>query len=206
MSFSWPEFTGLTATKMTRNDDLPRHLIPDSEWPRFLQATVAEWTAMLGTSRCHRHLSSGSSGHTKALAPQSRILETHLPRETGEGVGAASKVKCQWCVFGHRDPDIRQVERSSPTPQTSSIYTFLFIVAVLQREVSLGGLTSAFMQSDEDLADRPKGKLYASLLPGGIPLADGTWVEESSLIQLNVRSVRTCERSIRLEEDNCARH
>ena len=40
------------------------------------------------------------------------------------------------------------------------------------------------MQSDRDLAERPQGKLCASL-PGGIPLADGTWVEEGSLIQLN---------------------
>ena len=46
-------------------------------------------------------------------------------------------------------------------------------------------LTSAFMHSDEDLSSRKKGKLYASLLPGGIPLADGTWIEEGSLIQLN---------------------
>ena len=52
-------------------------------------------------------------------------------------------------------------------------------------KVALGDLKSAFMQSDEDVFDRPKGKLYASLPPGGIPLPDGTWIEEGSLIQLN---------------------
>ena len=103
----------------------------------------------------------------------------------GEGVRVASKAKCQWCVLGHRDPDIRHLERSSPTPQTSSIYTFLFVAAVLQREVTQGDLKSAFMQSNEDVSNQPKGKLYASLPPGGIPLPDGTWVEEGSLIQLN---------------------
>ena len=41
------------------------------------------------------------------------------------------------------------------------------------------------MQRDEDVCDRPRSKLYASLPPGGIPLPDGTWVEEGSLIQLN---------------------
>ena len=41
------------------------------------------------------------------------------------------------------------------------------------------------MQRDEDVSDRPKGKLYASLPPGDNPLPDGTWVEEGSLIQLN---------------------
>ena len=51
--------------------------------------------------------------------------------------------------------------------------------------MNLGDLKSAFVQSDKDLADRPHGKLYASLPPGGIPLADGTWVEEGSLVQLN---------------------
>ena len=40
-----------------------------------------------------------------------------------------------------------------------SIYTFLFIAAVFQRD-----LTSALMQNDEDLSN---------------PLADGAWVEEA---------------------------
>ena len=44
------KFTGLTATRMTRGDELLRHMIPESEWPRFLQATVTEWAAILETS------------------------------------------------------------------------------------------------------------------------------------------------------------
>ena len=70
-------------------------------------------------------------------------------------------------------------------PQTSSICTFLFVAAVLQPEVTLGDLKSPFMQSDKALSERPQGQLHASLPPGGIPLADGTWVEEGSLVQLN---------------------
>ena len=60
----------------------------------------------------------------------------------------------------------------------------LFVAAVLQREVTLGDLKSAFLQSDKD-SEWPQGQLYASLPSGGIPLADGTWVEEGSLVQLN---------------------
>ena len=48
--------------------------------------------------------------------------------------------------------------------KTSSIYTFLFVAAVLQREVTLGNLKSAFMQSDEDVSDRQKGKMYGRFL------------------------------------------
>ena len=111
------------------------------------------------------------------------VHSRHVYRENpGEGVGAASKANCQWCVLGHRDPDIRQLGRSSPTPQTSSTYTFLFVSAVLQREGTLGDLKSAFMQSNKDLLERPQGQLYVSLR---IPLADGIWVEEGSLVQLN---------------------
>ena len=111
-----------------------------------------------GHSCGHHHFSSGTSGHTKALAPQSRAFETRVHWKPGEGVGAASKAKCRWCV-------LRLLQRSSPAPQTSAKNTFLFIAAVLQREVSLGDLPSAFMQSDEDLANRPIGKFSASLLP-----------------------------------------
>ena len=64
--------------------------------------------------------------------------------------------------------DIRQLERSSHTPQTSSIYTFLFVAAVLQREVTLGGLKSAFMQSDKDVSGRSQSQLYASLLEASL--------------------------------------
>ena len=62
---------------------------------------------------------------------------------------------------------------------------FLLICASLQRELTLGDVKIAFMQGDTTHGDRPKGKVYATLPPGGIPLKDGTWVEEGSLIQLN---------------------
>ena len=161
VNFNQSKDTCLTATKMTRNDEIPRHLIPESEWPRFLQATIAEWTAILDTSAITIISPTAVKDIRKHL--HHRIVPSrHVYREKpGEGVEAASKAKCRWCVLGHRDPDIRHLERSSPTQQTSSKYTFLFVAAVLQREVTLGDLKSAFMQSDEDVSDRPKGKLNA---------------------------------------------
>ena len=81
--------------------------------------------------------------------------------------------------------NLESVSEQRQKPRSSSIFTFLFVAAVLQREVVLGGLKSVFMQSDKDLSERPQGQLQARLLPGGIPLADGTWVEEFSLVQLN---------------------
>ena len=150
MCFCRSEFTGLTATRMTRGDELPRHMIPKSGWPRFLQATVPEWAAILDTSAVTIISPAAAKDLRKHLSHRivlSRHVHCEKPRE---GVGAASKAKCRWCVLGHRDLDIRQLERSSPTPQTSSISTFLFAAAVFQREVTLGDLKSAFMQSDKE--------------------------------------------------------
>ena len=123
---------------MTRGDELPRHMIPESEWPRFLQATVAGWAAILDTSAVTIISPAAAKDIRKHLSH--RIVSSRRVHceKTGEGVGAASQAKCRSCVLGHRDPDIRHRERFSRTPQTYSIYTFLFVAAVLQREVTLG--------------------------------------------------------------------
>ena len=122
-------------------------MIPESEWPRFLQATVTEWAAILDTSAV-TIISPAAAKDIRKHLSHGIVPSRHVYREK-----PGSKAKCRWCVLGHRDPDIRQHERSSPTPQTSSIYTFLFVAAVLQREVTLGDLKSVFMQSDKDLSE-----------------------------------------------------
>ena len=58
-------------------------------------------------------------------------------------------------------------------PPRPPLAASLLVAASLQREVTLGDLETAFMQSDKKVAERPEGKLYASLPPGGIPLEDG---------------------------------
>ena len=183
--FHVDEMTGLAASKMQRTDELPRHKIPPQEWPRFLAATVKEWSAIFSTQAV-TIIYPDNARKIIAQTPERVVPSRHVYREKpGEGIGACSSAKCRWCVLGHHDPDIMELKRSSPTPQTSSIYTFLLVAASLQRPVGLGDCKTAFMQSDLDHGDRPKGKLYAGLPPGGIPLEDGTWVPEGSIIQLN---------------------
>ena len=114
------------------------------------------------------------------------------------------KAKCRWCVLGHRDPDIRQLERSSPTPQTSSIYTFLFVAAVLQREVTLGDLKSAFMQSDKDVSERSQGQLNASLLSWRHPSCRRDLGRGRFFGSTQRRCVWACQCSVRVEEDDRA--
>jgi hypothetical protein len=106
----------------------------------------------------------------------------------GDGLGAEAMEKVRWCVQGHHDPDLFELRRHSPTPQTSSINSFLQVAACLQRKVGIADAKTAFMQTSTEISkqQRPKGALYAEIPPGGIPLADGTWIEEGSIIELFV--------------------
>ena len=116
------------------------------------------------------------------------VPSRHVYREKpGEGVGAVSKAKCWWCVLGRRDLALRQLERSCPTPQTSSIYTFLFVAAVLQREVTIG---DSSQRSCRVTRICPKGHrasftqvfhLEASLLPTGPGWRKALWSNSTLL-------------------------
>ena len=81
--FCRSEFTGLTATRMTRG--------PESEWPRVLRVTVAEWAAILDTSAVTIISLAAAKDIRKHLSH--RIVPSrHVYRENpGEGVEAASK-------------------------------------------------------------------------------------------------------------------
>ena len=89
--FCQSEFTGLTPTRMTRGDELLRRMIPESGWRRFLQATVAEWGAILDTSAV-TIISPAASKDTRKHLSHRTVPSRHVYREKpGEGVGAASK-------------------------------------------------------------------------------------------------------------------
>ena len=72
------EFTDLTATRMTTGDELPRRMIAESEWPRFLQATVAEWTPFW-TLRQSRSSLQRQPKMYESICPMNCSFETRLP-------------------------------------------------------------------------------------------------------------------------------
>ena len=174
----------MTTTGIKRTDELPRVQISDSAWLKFVYGTVKEWESILATCAvtiiCPREASIIPKEKYDRIVPSRHVYRN----KPGEEVGAERIAKVRWCVLGHRDPDIMELARSAPTPQTSSIYTFLLLAAT-QRELSLVDLKTALMQRDKAEGDRPKGKLYAEIPFGGIPLVDGAWVPEGSLIQPN---------------------
>lgn len=55
--------------------------------------------------------------------------------------------KSRWCVIGWRDPMIHEIERSAPTPLTSSMYLFLQVCASRRWTAMSRDAKTAFLQS-----------------------------------------------------------
>ena len=55
--------------------------------------------------------------------------------------------KSRWCVVGWTDPHIHEIERTSPTPLTSSMYLFLQLAASRQWSAKVKDAKTAFLQS-----------------------------------------------------------
>ena len=62
------------------------------------------------------------------LLKKERILTSRMVdrwKSTDDGIIAKSR----WCAHGFKDPDLDELSRSSPTPQTESIYTVFQLLA-----------------------------------------------------------------------------
>ena len=185
IAFDHDPATKLVSSRVQRGAEIPMSKITPEMKPRFTAAMIKEWKSILATGAV-TIISPEAARDIERLRPDRIVPSRHVFREKpGEGLGAPSTAKARWCVLGHLDPDLLELERAAPTPQTVSIMTFLLVSASLQRPVILGDCSTAFMQSDKIHGERKKGKLYSKLPPGGIPLEDGSWVPEGSLIQLN---------------------
>ena len=55
--------------------------------------------------------------------------------------------KSRWCVVGWKDPMVHQIERSAPTPMTSSMYLFMALTAGRQWSAFVKDAKTAFLQS-----------------------------------------------------------
>ena len=55
--------------------------------------------------------------------------------------------KSRWCVVGWTDPHIHEIERTSPTPLTSSMYLFLQLAASRRWSAKVKDAKTAFLQS-----------------------------------------------------------
>ncbi|CAJ1399663.1 unnamed protein product [Effrenium voratum] len=67
--------------------------------------------------------------------------------DVGSGQTTSAAPKSRWCVVGWKDPMVHQIERSAPTPMTSSMYLFMALTAGRQWSAFVKDAKTAFLQS-----------------------------------------------------------
>merc|ERR1712117_634989 len=93
---------------------------------------------------------------------RSRLHLRRKPTETPEGL--EYNPKARWIIIGFEDPDVFQLEGTSPTPQLQSINIFVSIAAGLDETIYQGDLEEAFLQGKQT-----KREIYVEQPPEGVP-------------------------------------
>ena len=139
--------------------------MPEAKIQKYLAAVEKEASSWLEWQSI-RPLSEAEAAKvlaTPALAK--RVLSARgAYRDKNRGQGEL-KAKCRIVALGHRDPDIFQLDRSSPTPSRSTEhFMFAAMVAGYNREFAntvhewtswLGDASTAFLQGTQEDANRP---------------------------------------------------
>ena len=80
---------------------------------------------------------------TEAFAVLPDNFDANDPGEHRAQVAAKSR----WCVVGWKDPHVHEIERSAPTPRSTSIYLFLQLVASRDWDAYAKDAKTAFLQA-----------------------------------------------------------
>ncbi|CAE7512755.1 GIP [Symbiodinium pilosum] len=75
------------------------------------------------------------------------LAEDFDPSEFQEGEENAAAPKSRWCVVGWQDPMITSIERSAPTPLSSSVYLALQLSATRKWPIYIKDAKAAFTQA-----------------------------------------------------------
>ena len=134
--------------KAKKSDEISSAEITEEEWPEFRKALEKEANSMIQKNKAMTPLTMEES--TAIWQEKSdRIVRSrcHLRRKPVDtATGMAFVPKARWIVLGFEDPDVFQLETTSPTPQLQSINIFLSVSAGLGQEVWQGDLEEAFLQ------------------------------------------------------------
>ena len=82
------------------------------------------------------------------------------------GIPEHSGPKSRWILQGFHDPDIAELSRSVPTPETADVPLCLQLMASMQAKAFVADVSQAFSQG---VVGQRKQPLFASPLPGRFP-------------------------------------
>lgn len=177
-------WTGQTTFKLIKGDILDSDLAEKKgqdevdlkkESPQDLEewklSDLAEWNKVAGSGAVHVLPLDESRRVRKELAEEgkeNRILPTKIARryKPAEQPGEPPMKKSRLCIRGDQDPDIMELERFSPTLNTTNFNLLLQLAANEHMVATVGDLKNAFCQSQP--LQRANGPLYFQLPKEGI--------------------------------------
>ena len=176
--------------------------LPEAEKALFRESRKKEMASLL-ENKAVRVMSVEESRAFRKQFPDyvigSRFVDRYKPREDDTNILKTLKEraikmsdfetpqeergapKSRWCVIGWMDPHVKEVERSSPTPATTSIYTCLQVAASRQWEVNIRDVKTAFLQGRATTRTR---KLACSLPRDEVP--EGFHAEQLLMLETEV--------------------
>ena len=85
-------------------------------------------------------------------------------------------IKARWCIRGYLDPDLLELDTSSPTLSTEGLALALQLMASNKWRLKIADVEGAFLRGDK--LEPSRGRLYIEVPPGGVEgLEDGCVVE-----------------------------
>ncbi|CAE7227250.1 RE1 [Symbiodinium sp. CCMP2592] len=180
-SQSWVGFTVFSnrvidtdafASKPRGQGEVFDHEIKPEDRPEWDESDLQEWQKVKSTGAI-RVLSLDESRKVRAelavAGKQDRILPSRMVRRfnPADQPGQPDGKKSRWCIRGDCDPDLLELDRHSPTINTTTFGAVLQITASMHFPACVGDLRNAFCQSGVLL--RKGGKLYAAQPRHGIP-------------------------------------
>jgi hypothetical protein len=133
-----------------RNDELSLKSLTPKELEQFLGVGGSrdkEWRSIVDSGAV-TVLTLKESRRIRLERPD-RIISSRMVDRWKTTDDKGTIAKSRWCAHGFKDPDIEFLNRSSPTPQTSSIYCGMQLFATRKWKASLGDIKVAFNQSDK---------------------------------------------------------
>eukprot|EP00971_Amphidinium_carterae_P332368 6466496-Amphidinium_carterae.1 len=141
-----------------------------------------EWRSIAGSAAVRIHVGDAAK-RLQQQYPQRLIPSRWLDRWKHAGadhdnqldpylrVDKRVEAKSRWVVQGFWDPDLEQINRSTPCPTAQDLMLTLQLLAALEVEAFTADVRTAFMQSEPGL--RGGQPLFARLPPGGVPAIEG---------------------------------
>ena len=140
-------------------------------------AKAKEWNKLVSSGAIVVH-EGNEARRLKESVPRKRILKSRFVlTEADQGTSPQTQdIKARWCIRGYLDPDLLELDTSSPTLSMEGFSIALQLMASHGWSVNIADVEGAFLRGDS--LSPTRGRLFIDPPPGGVPgLSEGCLIE-----------------------------